>query len=107
MIRRPPRSTLFPYTTLFRSRLLRIQAQLVELADAEPARADHRPREPPAEARAHRPHLEPAHRVHQQAPARPEWKRTWRRRFFLVEGELPPPGDARASEQEHAVLATS
>src|SRR5438034_6708456 len=24
MIRRPPRSTLFPYTTLFRSRLLRI-----------------------------------------------------------------------------------
>src|SRR6266511_3729077 len=29
MIRRPPRSTLFPYTTLFRS--------------AAPARADHRP----------------------------------------------------------------
>src|SRR2546430_17039071 len=27
MIRRPPRSTLFPYTTLFRSRLLRL-AQL-------------------------------------------------------------------------------
>src|SRR5256885_7383393 len=25
MIRRPPRSTLFPYTTLFRSRLQRIQ----------------------------------------------------------------------------------
>src|SRR2546426_4164623 len=24
MIRRPPRSTLFPYTTLFRSRLLRV-----------------------------------------------------------------------------------
>src|SRR5258708_36755712 len=25
MIRRPPRSTLFPYTTLFRSRLARVQ----------------------------------------------------------------------------------
>src|SRR5260221_5619732 len=25
MIRRPPRSTLFPYTTLFRSRLLQLQ----------------------------------------------------------------------------------
>src|SRR5947209_13136911 len=30
MIRRPPRSTLFPYTTLFRSRLLRrLEAELV------------------------------------------------------------------------------
>src|SRR2546425_5778509 len=27
MIRRPPRSTLFPYTTLFRSRLLRLWAE--------------------------------------------------------------------------------
>src|SRR2546429_3687405 len=26
MIRRPPRSTLFPYTTLFRSRVLRLRA---------------------------------------------------------------------------------
>src|SRR3712207_8021159 len=29
MIRRPPRSTLFPYTTLFRSRSLRVKAGLV------------------------------------------------------------------------------
>src|SRR5258708_31942437 len=28
MIRRPPRSTLFPYTTLFRSRLQRVGAHL-------------------------------------------------------------------------------
>src|SRR5690349_23225113 len=28
MIRRPPRSTLFPYTTLFRSRLPRIRAAI-------------------------------------------------------------------------------
>src|SRR3712207_6941513 len=31
MIRRPPRSTLFPYTTLFRSR----ERQLVEVADRQ------------------------------------------------------------------------
>src|SRR3712207_8868390 len=38
MIRRPPRSTLFPYTTLFRSRLLGRRdagANLRELPDAE------------------------------------------------------------------------
>src|SRR5256885_9880430 len=33
MIRRPPRSTLFPYTTLFRSRAARQQAE-VNAADA-------------------------------------------------------------------------
>src|SRR5205807_7820847 len=31
MIRRPPRSTLFPYTTLFRSRLLRWRIRPVRL----------------------------------------------------------------------------
>src|SRR5256885_6664959 len=48
MIRRPPRSTLFPYTTLFRSRLaeasrderehpgLEVRAAIVELAPAFP-----------------------------------------------------------------------
>src|SRR5256885_10806417 len=34
MIRRPPRSTLFPYTTLFRSALLSERAQLMERAFA-------------------------------------------------------------------------
>src|SRR3712207_8526941 len=37
MIRRPPRSTLFPYTTLFRSLLLVLQLALLVLA------ADHQP----------------------------------------------------------------
>src|SRR2546422_7778241 len=32
MIRRPPRSTLFPYTTLFRSRRFADGAELLELA---------------------------------------------------------------------------
>src|SRR3989441_6232308 len=34
MIRRPPRSTLFPYTTLFRSRLLRDSHPAVQIAAA-------------------------------------------------------------------------
>src|ERR1051326_9341903 len=45
MIRRPPRSTLFPYTTLFRSRRVRVGgesdetvAMLVHEAEAEHAR---------------------------------------------------------------------
>src|SRR3712207_7440856 len=33
MIRRPPRSTLFPYTTLFRSVRMRLLAVLDQLAD--------------------------------------------------------------------------
>src|SRR2546427_9298891 len=38
MIRRPPRSTLFPYTTLFRSRA-EPQQELAERDDAQAARA--------------------------------------------------------------------
>src|SRR3712207_8929398 len=36
MIRRPPRSTLFPYTTLFRSGLGLHAVQIAELAGASP-----------------------------------------------------------------------
>src|SRR5690554_7572150 len=38
MIRRPPRSTLFPYTTLFRSRGLQAFQELGPRSSAEPAR---------------------------------------------------------------------
>src|SRR3712207_7254714 len=42
MIRRPPRSTLFPYTTLFRSRLLLDREQLLaDLAEQHQAHDDH------------------------------------------------------------------
>src|SRR3989440_13099946 len=34
MIRRPPRSTLFPYTTLFRSRFLGLQRHIVGIGNA-------------------------------------------------------------------------
>src|ERR1043165_10166026 len=39
MIRRPPRSTLFPYTTLFRSGDLRVANQIVDLAALGPGTA--------------------------------------------------------------------
>src|SRR3712207_7903844 len=49
MIRRPPRSTLFPYTTLFRSHLHRLDrpdllpgAKLLALTDRERHHAGHR-----------------------------------------------------------------
>src|SRR2546426_4985501 len=43
MIRRPPRSTLFPYTTLFRS-LARARRILLEPDDGADARNEHRRR---------------------------------------------------------------
>src|SRR2546425_13365208 len=45
MIRRPPRSTLFPYTTLFRSRKLR-EERVVQLLDTVGLAADHLRRYP-------------------------------------------------------------
>ena len=41
MIRRPPRSTLFPYTTLFRSSQKRNKAIGIELKNGEKIFADH------------------------------------------------------------------
>src|SRR3989449_8357740 len=49
MIRRPPRSTLFPYTTLFRSRALDGRAHLAD----EPPAADHGVEESRPPARVH------------------------------------------------------
>src|SRR5256885_10606288 len=49
MIRRPPRSTLFPYTTLFRSRLSRLEfGHEVVVVRVEPLRHFHRRDVPPA-----------------------------------------------------------
>src|SRR3712207_7097038 len=44
MIRRPPRSTLFPYTTLFRSRRLHVGGRLTS-PDDRPLRPDRRLRD--------------------------------------------------------------
>src|SRR3712207_8665768 len=48
MIRRPPRSTLFPYTTLFRSRAARQRGGAAPLlaAGARGLRSNHRPAAP-------------------------------------------------------------
>src|SRR3712207_8789661 len=56
MIRRPPRSTLFPYTTLFRSaQAVRPPDRLVPVAQAPPGRPRHRARVlPPARLRRRR-----------------------------------------------------
>src|SRR5690349_23709463 len=45
MIRRPPRSTLFPYTTLFRSEVMRIVYTNAQETLAAPARANGATRE--------------------------------------------------------------
>src|SRR2546425_7505981 len=52
MIRRPPRSTLFPYTTLFRSRRLGCRARLQGSADPELGPTPVRPRESGREPRS-------------------------------------------------------
>src|SRR3712207_8694561 len=48
MIRRPPRSTLFPYTTLFRSQVLDVQRQLVvpQRGQQRPDRVDEHGEQP-------------------------------------------------------------
>src|SRR3712207_8446155 len=43
MIRRPPRSTLFPYTTLFRSRLSCVSTLEASAGDAGPGDREHHP----------------------------------------------------------------
>src|SRR3712207_7196045 len=45
MIRRPPRSTLFPYTTLFRSEAVAGRLELVDLRAGERLRQEHGVRE--------------------------------------------------------------
>src|SRR2546430_9083778 len=68
MIRRPPRSTLFPYTTLFRSR------------DPEPG---HEEREGPAQARAQLARLD-----HLPEPLQRRRQRRGHRRVGAAPGEL-------------------
>src|SRR3712207_7248614 len=54
MIRRPPRSTLFPYTTLFRSNLVKDLPEAVEMTDAMPPIEEEGADEPAEEALQHR-----------------------------------------------------
>src|SRR3712207_8532324 len=65
MIRRPPRSTLFPYTTLFRSRPLLVGRLAATTALVEPVRGDAELGRAVHLARAHldleRPSLGPNH----------------------------------------------
>src|SRR2546430_5109934 len=54
MIRRPPRSTLFPYTTLFRSRSVSIHFQSAQKATGGPDGARRRSGRGPTSARRSR-----------------------------------------------------
>src|SRR3712207_8859346 len=63
MIRRPPRSTLFPYTTLFRSRL-RLELPRQELGRRGGAGPRARPRTRPARRRQR--HTAPRRQVEQE-----------------------------------------
>src|SRR2546429_9137684 len=59
MIRRPPRSTLFPYTTLFRSRVLfRPDTCLAVRPGEDAARPDLAGRAPDSDQQVHRQHGE-------------------------------------------------
>src|SRR2546426_3868111 len=59
MIRRPPRSTLFPYTTLFRSAFAP-RGDRREQTEGRQAEAQERNQEDPAASRERRPGLVPA-----------------------------------------------
>src|SRR6267154_2447450 len=86
MIRRPPRSTLFPYTTLFRSGAGRPRARYVRHGGATGARwrlrSDRPSRRPPRAVRGHR----VGHRSGPAARARAGMDRPLRPRLVLVGG---------------------
>src|SRR2546427_11825931 len=80
MIRRPPRSTLFPYTTLFRSRQRERVAKPLCLGRAGPARAGRRL--PPTAAALPLGRGRPAHGSHgrQRRAAKQIGRASWRER---------------------------
>src|SRR3989441_5301507 len=91
MIRRPPRSTLFPYTTLFRSRQPGATARREPREPAEPP-------EQPARARRGHPHRAAGHAVQQArlaARADPVHRGSGRRRQLPRRDELPRGRTAR------------
>src|SRR3989441_13097190 len=63
MIRRPPRSTLFPYTTLFRSPFAHAARQLVRMIALEAGETD--PGDPVGHARARRSRVDPTEQERQ------------------------------------------
>src|SRR2546422_11544061 len=118
MIRRPPRSTLFPYTTLFRSHRLKVNRMRVLLGSGRSASFWGEPIIPNKEFR---PYLNPWIAMRPNDPSRPDFDYTrfniayWqkfermlryaRERDMVIsvvfdwnESPVPPPAD---SEDEH------
>src|SRR2546422_6960074 len=63
MIRRPPRSTLFPYTTLFRSLRLRLVSDLLDAARVDAPVGDQPLQREPRDLATHRVEARHDHRV--------------------------------------------
>src|SRR5260370_40046741 len=99
MIRRPPRSTLFPYTTLFRSSFLcrRLGVDLLWLARDLVGYGDHYDRRTGHDARTREPDAGDRYAVHQvqgvdrlaRAPAGGGWRA--KRAARAGEGRRAPP----------------
>src|SRR2546422_1861994 len=102
MIRRPPRSTLFPYTTLFRSPVALGTAHLRRLSPqrhAVPAGGAHRVGGTPAEWQGHR-IRGPGHPPPPVRPPPPDLQEQRRPTHLLlpdVHGHAPPRGGPRSS----------
>src|SRR2546422_4768184 len=105
MIRRPPRSTLFPYTTLFRS--LEVDAEAHHLADEQP-REDRAPEaaEPPDRDDDERRRADVhAHRGLDAGERRRQHARDRRERGPEAEDEREHRPEAPAEEPHHHRIA--
>src|SRR2546425_6864039 len=97
MIRRPPRSTLFPYTTLFRSQIARIRDGLRFAEDA----LQRKPRDPRARSEEHTSELQSLaylvcrlllEKKKKNQPSHPSWthQQPAQPRRFRAGSEQPP-----------------
>src|SRR5260370_34852349 len=100
MIRQPPRSTLFPYTTLFRSTPAHIRAMAEAVKTLRPAKTQ-------AVAHSVATIAKPAP-VAQREPESKFWKRLQAKQFTLCVEIDPPKGLSleRAFEQVDKVMAS-
>src|SRR3712207_3073407 len=97
MIRRPPRSTLFPYTTLFRSELVVLAAEDLDGPDASYGLLDHR-----GYGALLRPH--DAHPLDERAPVAPDREEQERDGEEGQQGEggaHPDHNDEHPEQDEH------
>src|SRR5260370_27265138 len=101
MIRRPPRSTLFPYTTLFRSRERRLPGRLPEALlgrKALPGPADSRSEEHTSELQSH------LNIVCRLLLENKNYKTRIRKELSIDDNEKPPPIQTHRTFADHKPL---